>query len=105
MSSPLHDLQNLLRARVETWLEHSATQIVDSVRWARTESEHRVRLRTLQRDLDFFWIRLGKTAFRLAESGEIQHVGLDRTLERIQALQDEIRALNEAHAAPPPRER
>jgi hypothetical protein len=105
LSSPLHNVRELISTRVEAWVDRSTTQLLQGMRWAREEGEHRLRLRTLQRDLDYFWIRLGKTAYRLAESGEIEHVGLERTMERIQALQEEIRTLRESSGTPQSPER
>lgn len=50
----------------------------------------RLELRQLERDRDHFWVRLGKTAYRLAESGEVQHPDLERAVRRIQELEAEI---------------
>jgi hypothetical protein len=51
------------------------------------------KVRALQRDLDHFWIRLGKTAWRLVESGEVHHPALDKAVERIRELEEELQAL------------
>jgi hypothetical protein len=52
-----------------------------------------LRVRALQRDLDHFWIRLGKTAWRLVEAGEVHHPALDKAVERIRELEEELQAL------------
>lgn len=52
-----------------------------------------LRLRTAQRELDDFWVRLGKTAYRLQQSGEIDHPALARAEERITALEAEVERL------------
>lgn len=49
-------------------------------------------LRQLQKDLDHFWMRLGKTAFRLVEAGEIDHPALRKAMERIDELERKIDA-------------
>jgi hypothetical protein len=47
----------------------------------------------LRRDLDHFWIRLGKTAFRMVESGEVQHPGLEKAMQRIRDIEEEMQTL------------
>lgn len=53
-----------------------------------------LRLRTLRRDLDHFWIRLGKTSYRLVESGDLQHPALEKAVQRIRELEAEIESLS-----------
>ncbi len=63
-------------------------------RAARTGRE-RLELRQAQRDLELFWVRLGKTAVRLVEAGEIDHPALRKAMARIDELEariDELRA-------------
>ena len=57
-------------------------------------------LRQLRKDRDHFWVRLGKTAYRLVEAGEIDHTALRKAIERIQAIDRQIAELTEraAHA-------
>jgi len=62
-------------------------------RVART-GRQRLALRQHQKDLDHFWMRLGKTAYHLVKGGEIDHPALRRAMERIDELEariDEIR--------------
>ncbi len=40
----------------------------------------RLELRQLNKDLDHFWVRLGKTARRLVEAGEIDHPALRKAI-------------------------
>ena len=59
----------------------------------------RLELRQLQKDLDHFWARLGKTSRRLVEAGEIDHPALRKAMERIDELEqriDQLRARAEA---------
>jgi hypothetical protein len=58
---------------------------------ART-SRSQLELRQLQRDLDHFWVRLGKTAHRLVEAGEIDHPALRKAIQRIEELEAQIDA-------------
>lgn len=50
-------------------------------------------LRQLQKDLDHFWVRLGKTAYHLTRGGEIDHPALRRAMERIDELEAKIDAI------------
>src|SRR5690349_1134420 len=58
--------------------------------------------RQLHRDLDQFWVRLGKTAFRLVEAGEIDHPALRKAMDRIAELEGQIDAARGPSASPPP---
>jgi hypothetical protein len=49
--------------------------------------------RQLQKDLDHFWVRLGKTAFRLVEAGEIDHPSLTQAMARIEELEGQLDGL------------
>ncbi|MEQ1504705.1 MAG: hypothetical protein ABMB14_20870 [Myxococcota bacterium] len=53
-------------------------------------------LRQAQKDLDHFWVRLGKTAFRLVEAGEIDHPALRKAIDRIDELESRIDGLRTA---------
>ncbi len=62
----------------------------------------RLALRQHQKDLDHFWIRLGKTAARLVEAGEIDHPALRKAMERIEELEsriDQLRTVSGGAAA------
>jgi hypothetical protein len=64
-------------------------------------SRHRLELRQRQTDLDHFWMRLGKTASRLVEAGEIDHPSLRKAMERISELEGKIDDLKAADPPPP----
>jgi len=53
-------------------------------------SRKRLELRQKRKDLDHFWVRLGKTAHRLVEAGEIEHPALSKAISRIQELESEL---------------
>lgn len=53
-------------------------------------SRRRLELRQMRKDLDHFWVRLGKTAHRLVEAGEIDHPGLRKAMVRIYELEVEL---------------
>ncbi|MCB9681365.1 MAG: hypothetical protein H6733_07810 [Alphaproteobacteria bacterium] len=52
-----------------------------------------LKVRGLQRDRDALWIRLGKIAYRLTESGELDHPALHKAMQHIDDLEDEIARL------------
>jgi hypothetical protein len=56
-------------------------------------TRHQLEVRQLKRDREHFWIRLGKTAYRLVEAGEIEHSALQKAIERIQAIDRQIEEL------------
>lgn len=51
---------------------------------------HQLEVRQAQKDLDHFWMRLGKTAQRLVEAGEIDHPALRKAMGRIEELERRI---------------
>lgn len=69
---------------------------------AARRSRVRLELRQLARDREHFWMRLGKTAYNLAEAGEIDHPALRKAISRIDELDARIGALqaqaDEEHA-------
>ncbi len=52
-------------------------------------------LRQSRRDLDEFWVRMGKTAFHLVQAGEVDHPALERAQARIAELQERIAKLEQ----------
>lgn len=64
-------------------------------------SRHALELRQRQKDLDHFWQRLGKTAWRLVEAGEIDHPALRKAMERIDELEGKIDDLKASSVADP----
>lgn len=62
-------------------------------------SRHRLELRQRQKDLDHFWVRLGKTAWRLVEAGEIDHPSLRKAMARIEELE---RSIDDLKSTAPP---
>lgn len=57
---------------------------------AATLGRVRLELRQLARDRDQFWIRLGKTAYRLVESGDIEHPALAKAMKRLDEIESRI---------------
>ncbi|MEZ4323173.1 MAG: hypothetical protein R3F61_37260 [Myxococcota bacterium] len=57
---------------------------------AADSSRRRLELRQKKKDLEHFWIRLGKTAQRLVEAGEIDHPALRKAMTRIAELEAEL---------------
>ncbi|MCA9493778.1 MAG: hypothetical protein KC621_27790 [Myxococcales bacterium] len=83
-------LGDVLRSAVRRLVGRGRSEIGKAAESGR----QRLALRQHQKDLDHFWIRLGKTAFRLVEAGEIDHPALRKAIERIDELEtriDEIR--------------
>lgn len=82
-------LQDALAAAVRKLLHRSRAEIGRAARSGRELLE----LRQHQKDLDQFWVRLGKTAYHLVEGGEIDHPALRRAMSRIDELEASIEAL------------
>lgn len=66
------------------------------------DGRSRLKVRQLQRERDLVCIRLGKTAHRLVEAGELDHPALHKAIARLDALDAEIEALRESEPAPDP---
>ncbi|MEZ4237609.1 MAG: hypothetical protein R3F59_15970 [Myxococcota bacterium] len=81
-SDPLGDL-------VKRFLRRGRAELGRAARTGRAQLERR----QLQKDLDHFWVRLGKTAFRLVEAGEIDHPSLRQAMQRIEELEAQIDGL------------
>lgn len=60
----------------------------------------RLELRQLQHDRDSFWARLGKTAYRLQESGEIDHPAIAKAMKRIDDIERKISDLEQRAGVP-----
>lgn len=73
------------------------------LRTAAASGRRRLEQRQLERDLEHFWMRLGKTTYHLVEAGEIEHPALRKAMERIDELEARIaeaRAASEDDVAP-----
>jgi hypothetical protein len=70
-------------------LRRGRAELGRAARTGRSQLERR----QLQKDLDHFWVRLGKTAFRLVEAGEIDHPSLRQAMERIEELEAQLDGL------------
>jgi L-lysine 2,3-aminomutase len=57
------------------------------LRRATEASRDRVERRQARRDLEHFWVRLGKTAYHLVEAGEVDHPALRKAMTRIDDLE------------------
>jgi hypothetical protein len=91
--SPLENLRDFMQPRVEALRDQLEGSLRHGIQSLRHEANTRLRRRTLRRDLDHFWIRLGKTAFRMVESGEVQHPGLEKAMQRIRDIEEEMQTL------------
>lgn len=103
MSEPDDDLTgrflDLLGRAAKTGLDRASDasrRAVDASRRAADAGRHQLELRQARRDLDAFWIRLGKTAYRLGEGGELDHPAIHKAIDRINALKDRIEVLEAA---------
>ncbi len=81
--APLGDMVGRLMRRV---IARSRAELGRAARTSRAQVE----IRSAQRDLDHFWIRLGKSSYNLAETGEIDHPALRRAMRRIDDLEARI---------------
>jgi hypothetical protein len=70
-----------------------------------TRGRSEIEARQVKREIDVFWVRLGKTAFRLVEAGEIDHPALRRAIGHIEKLEAQLERLRAPGIAPnePPR--
>jgi hypothetical protein len=59
-----------------------------------------IETRQNRRELEHYWIRLGKTAFHLTEAGELDHPALHKAIERVKSLQERIAHPNTTSGEP-----
>ena len=81
-------------------LQDAVTRLVDEGRrrllQASADGRRLLEARQLLRERDRLCIRLGKTAHRLVEAGEIQHPALEKLVARVQALDADLERLRAA---------
>lgn len=96
-SAPLGDvLQDALRKLV-----HDSR---DRILRVADDGRARLRVLQLQRDREAMWGRLGKTAYRLVEAGELSHPGLTKAIARLEAIDAELADLRAISGEDPPDE-
>ena len=78
--------QDLLRAALHRVAVGGRASLETMSRAGRNQVE----IRQNKRELEHYWIRLGKTAFHLTEAGELDHPALHKAAERVKILQDRI---------------
>ncbi|MCB9678397.1 MAG: hypothetical protein H6737_25060 [Alphaproteobacteria bacterium] len=88
--APLADALALLVKRALRRSRQELSRAADGQR-------RRLELRQKRRDLEHFWIRLGKTAHRLVEAGEIDHPALRKAMTRIAELEAELEETEARH--------
>lgn len=71
---------------------------------AAAEGRNRLELRTLRRDRDQMYQKLGKEVRRLSEAGELDHPGVRRGVGRLADLDARIAALEAKLPSPEPEE-
>lgn len=85
---------------LDATLQDAVRRLVDEARTrvvrAAADGRSLLRMRQLQKERDALCVRLGKTAHRLVEAGEIAHPALTKGVERLDALDAELDALREA---------
>jgi hypothetical protein len=82
-------------AIVSELVEYAISTSQHSIVRAAESGRSRLEERQLRKDLDHFWVRLGKTSFHLLAAGEIDHPALHKAATRINTLE---RQLEEVHA-------
>ncbi|MFK7931619.1 MAG: hypothetical protein AB8H79_25795 [Myxococcota bacterium] len=92
--SPSEDLTGAVVGLVQRLARRGRTEISKGLDAGRQQIE----LRQARRDLEAFWVRLGKTAARLSEADEIDHPAIQKAVSRIRALQTQIDELAEGSA-------
>ena len=86
---PIDQLPDVLAAAMRRLVARGRFEVSKAARVGRAQLE----LRQLQKDLDHFWLRLGKTAYHLVQAGDVDHPALRKAMERIDALEARIDAL------------
>lgn len=86
------DLSPLLGDLVTKALKRLVDRSRTGLRQAADTGRRRLELRQLDRDLEHFWMRLGKTTYHLVEAGELDHPALRKAMERIDELEARIAA-------------
>jgi hypothetical protein len=81
-------------AIVSELLEHALNSGQHSIVRAAESGRSRLEERQLRKDLEHFWVRLGKTAFHLLDAGEIDHPALHKAATRIHALERQLDAIH-----------
>lgn len=97
--APDPSLASLLRRAIRRAAQTGRRELVRAADAGRQQLE----LRQARADLQDFWVRLGRTTYRLAESGEVDHPAILKACERIDKLQariDELEAQLDDGAAP-----
>lgn len=92
-NGPLSRAQPPIRELLGEVVRRIAKRSRLGLRGAADNGRLRLELRQLLRDRDNFWARLGKTAWRLQESGEINHPALEKAMSRIQEIESKIHEL------------
>ena len=87
---PTRDLEPLFGDLLTRAVRRLVVRGRKEVERAADVGRHRLEVRQRQRDLDHFWMRLGKTAWRLVEAGEIDHPALRKAMDRIAELEGRI---------------
>lgn len=67
---------------------------------AAATSRNKLELRQLNKDLDHFWVRLGKTSYHLVQGGELDHPALRKAMARIDELEAKIDTLKAGELDP-----
>ncbi|MFT6144545.1 MAG: hypothetical protein ACJAZO_003488 [Myxococcota bacterium] len=55
--------------------------------------------RQLEQDRQHFWVRLGKTAYQLANDGDIDHPAIRKAVQRIKALEQQLSEMDATDAS------
>lgn len=90
-------LGDLLSRAVRRLVHRSRAELGRAARTGRQKLAER----QLQRDLDHFWMRLGKSAYHLVHAGELDHPALRKAMTRIDDLERQLDALRSASPAEP----
>ena len=75
-----------LRTLVRNAVSYSSSGIETLLSTQKAKAEQRL----IQRDLEHFWLRLGKTAYHLHKDGALDHPAITKAAERIDKLKEEI---------------
>ena len=81
-----HNLSDVLQDAVRRLVAESRDRIVR----AADDGRSLLKVRAMQRDRDALFLRLGKVAYRLVESGEVDHPALRKAMAHVDELDEAI---------------
>jgi hypothetical protein len=93
MADPSNPNEPPVSELLRTLVGRAARRGRDELARAAEAGRAQLELRQARKDLQDFWVRLGKTAYRLVEAGETDHPALVKARDRIDEIEARIAEL------------